>query len=390
MDLSSRIDRIQPSATIAFTRKALAMKEAGRQVISLSAGEPDFDTPDHILDAARLAIADGKTRYTAVDGTAELKQAISDRLARDGMSFGTDQILVTSGAKQALFNAMLALLNPGDEAIVPAPYWVSYPDMVRLGDGEAVIVPCPAENGFKLTAGALEGALTTKTRMLILNSPGNPTGRAYSRAEYQALGEVLQRYPRVWILTDEIYDAIYWGDEAITPFLGACPELTDRTLVVNGVSKAYAMTGWRIGYGAGPVELITAMRKIQGQSTSNACSISQAAAVAALNGDQSCVAEMTAAYRRRHDLMLAGLNDLPGVTCLPGEGAFYLLPDFSAAAARLAVSNDIELATQILEEAEVAMVPGTPFGAPGHIRVAYATSDELLNEALRRLGKFLS
>ncbi len=366
------------------------MKQAGRQVISLSAGEPDFDTPDHILEAARSAIANGQTRYTAVDGTAELKQAICDKLGRDGMAFDQDQVLVTSGAKQALFNAMLALLNEGDEAIIPAPYWVSYPDMVRLGDGEPVIASCPGSSGFKLTPEGLKQCISDRTRMLILNSPGNPTGRAYSRQEYQALGAVLDRHPEIWILTDEIYEAIYWGEQPVTPFLCACPQLAQRTLVVNGVSKAYAMTGWRIGYGAGPKELIGAMRKIQGQSTSNACSVSQAAAVAALNGDQSCIAQMTLAYRRRHDFLLEGLNRLPGVSCLPGEGAFYLLPDFSAAVKQHGAVDDIELATRILEHAEVAMVPGTPFGAPGHIRLAYATSDENLAEALARLGKFLT
>ncbi|MFK7958387.1 MAG: pyridoxal phosphate-dependent aminotransferase [Lysobacterales bacterium] len=390
MELSSRISRVQPSATIAFTRKALAMKQAGRPVISLSAGEPDFDTPQHILEAAKAAIAQGQTRYTAVDGTAELKQAISDKLMRDGMSYGPDQILVTSGAKQALFNAMLAILNPGDEAVIPAPYWVSYPDMVRLGDGEAVIAPCPADSGFKLSASNLRQAITERTRMLVLNSPGNPTGRAYTRDEYSALGQVLEQHPKIWILSDEIYDAIYWGDEPVTPFLSACPQLADRTLVVNGVSKAYAMTGWRIGYGAGPKALITAMRKIQGQSTSNACSISQAAAVAALNGDQLCVSQMNEAYQRRHNLMLDGLNALPGVRCLPGDGAFYLLPDFTQASRSMGLSDDIEMTNRILEQAEVAMVPGTPFGAPGHIRIAYATSDENLQEALNRLARFLT
>ncbi len=390
MQLSNRISRVQPSATLAFTRLALEMKQAGRPVISLSAGEPDFDTPEHIVAAAEAAIAEGQTRYTAVDGTAALKQAICAKLMRDGMAFEDDQILVTSGAKQALFNAMMAILNPGDEAIIPAPYWVSYPDMVRLGDGDAVIAPCSAVDGFKLTATALKQAITDRSRMLVLNSPGNPTGRAYTRDEYLAIGKVLDQHPNIWILTDEIYDAIYWGDEPVTPFLSACPHLAERTLVVNGVSKAYAMTGWRIGYGAGPKPLIAAMRKIQGQSTSNACSVSQAAAVAALNGDQSCIDRMNEAYQRRHHLMLNGLNALPGVRCLPGDGAFYLLPDFSEASAAKGAANDIEMTTQILEQAEVAMVPGTPFGAPGHIRIAYATSDDNLKEALDRLAHFLT
>lgn len=392
VNTSERVAKVKPSATIAVSMKAAELRAAGRDVLSLSAGEPDFPTPEHIGNAAIAAIHNGETRYTAVDGTPVLKQAIQNKLQRDNqLSYEANQILVSGGAKQCIYNLLAAGINAGDEVIIPAPYWVSYPDMVRLVDGEPVVITTGPQQSFKITPEQLRAALTDKTRLIILNSPSNPSGKAYTRAEYQALGAVLADFPNVVVVSDEIYEHIYWGSEPFISFATACPDLIDRTVVINGVSKSYAMTGWRIGYAAGPAGLIKEMRKVQSQTTSNPCSIAQAAAVAALDGDQECVKVMNRAFHERHDLFVKGLNDLPGVECLPGEGAFYAFPSFQAVIdARDDIADDVELAGWLLETVGVATVPGTAFGQPGHLRLSYASSNEDLEEALKRLRQALS
>ncbi len=389
--LSARVGRIQPSPTLAITARAAALRAAGQDVIGLGAGEPDFDTPDHIKEAAIAAIRDGQTKYTPVDGTPALKQAVIDKFARDNdLSYVPDQILVSCGGKQSFFNLAQAVLDPGDEVVIPAPYWVSYPDMVRLAGGEPVIVPTDAAQRFKLAPDQLAQALGPRTRLVVINSPSNPTGMAYDRDELAALGEVLRAHPRVLVATDDMYEHIRWSDEPFVNILNACPDLYDRTLVLNGVSKAYAMTGWRIGYAGGPAEIIAAMKKIQSQSTSNPASISQAAAVAALTGDQGCVARMRSAFQARHDYLVDALNRLPGVTCLPGDGTFYAFPDLRPAIAAIPdVADDLQLAERLIEEAGVAVVPGTAFGAPGHLRLSFATGLDTLKEAVGRIGAFL-
>ena len=379
---------VKPSPTGAVLALATELRAAGRDLISLGAGEPDFDTPAHIKTAAIEAINRGETKYTPIDGTAELKAAIRRKFARDNqLNYDLSQIVVTSGAKQALFNLCLALLGPGDEAIVPAPYWVSYPDMVRLAGAEPVIVDTGIDQHFRMTPEQLEAAITERTRLLILNSPSNPTGASYSRAELERLGAVVERHPGVVVLSDDIYEHIHWADEAFASFATACPALLDRTVTTNGVSKAYAMTGWRIGYAAGPQELISAMKTVQSQSTSNPCSISQAAAVAALDGDQACVAEMAAAYRRRHDFVVSALNDIPGFTCRPGEGTFYAFPRVAGALGALGMDDDVRFVEFLLNEADVACVPGSAFGAPGYIRLSFACSMAELEEALGRIKR---
>ncbi len=387
MKLSARVQRIKPSPTLAVTARANALKAAGRDVIGLGAGEPDFDTPQHIKDAAVAAIAAGRTKYTPVDGTPALKQAVADKFRRDnGLDYGPDQILVSCGGKQSFFNLAQALLDPGDEVIIPAPYWVSYPDMVLLAGAEPVFIDTTAAQGFRITPEQLEAAIGPRTRLLVLNSPSNPTGQTYTRAELAALGEVLRRHPHVLVASDDMYEHILWAEEPFANILNACPDLYERTIVLNGVSKAYSMTGWRIGYAAGPAGLIAAMKKIQSQSTSNPASISQAAAEAALTGDQSCVAEMREAFRRRHDAVVAGLNAIAGVTCLPSTGTFYAFPDMSGLMARLGAADDVALAELLLERAGVALVPGSAFGAPGHMRLSFAAGLDTLEEALRRIG----
>jgi len=382
---------VKPSATGAVLALAAELRAAGRDLISLGAGEPDFDTPQHIKDAAIAAINAGQTKYTPLDGTAELKAAIQAKFARENrLEYETSQIVVTSGAKQALFNLCLALLGPGDEAIVPAPYWVSYPDMVRLAGADAVFVEAGIEQDFKITPGQLEDAITDRTRLLILNSPSNPTGASYSETELQALGAVLDRYPAVVVLSDDIYEHIHWADDPFVSFATACPSLQDRTVTTNGVSKAYAMTGWRIGYAAGPQVLITAMKTIQSQSTSNPCSVSQAAAVEALNGDQSCVTEMTAAYHARHDYVVAALNDIDGFECRAGEGTFYAFPRVRGALDALGMETDIELVEHLLNQADVACVPGSAFGAPSYLRLSFACSMESLEESIRRIKRAMT
>lgn len=383
--------RIKPSATGAALALAAELRAAGRDIISLATGEPDFDTPQPIKDAAIAAIAAGATKYTPIDGTAELKKAIQNKLRRDnGLDYALPQIIVTSGAKQALYNLCIALLDAGDEAIIPAPYWVSYPDMVRISDATPVIVPAGMEQGFRITPLQLAAAITPQSRLLILNSPSNPTGASYSAAELAALGAVLTEHPRITVVSDEIYEPIHWADEPFVSFAAACPALANRTVTVNGVSKAYAMTGWRIGYAAGPQALIAAMTTIQSQSTSNPCSISQKAAEAALLGDQSVVARMTAAYRRRHDFLVDALNSLPGFECRHGEGTFYAFPRVTGVLQALDLESDVELAEYLVNRANVAVVPGSAFGAPGYLRLSFACSMATLQEAVQRIKRALS
>jgi aspartate aminotransferase len=388
--LSERVQRVQPSPTLAVTALAASLRAQGRDVIGLGAGEPDFDTPAHIKDAAIAAIQAGQTKYTAVDGTAELKQAVVDKFHRDnGLSYTSEQILVSCGGKQSFFNLAQALLNPGDEAVIPAPYWVSYPDMVKLAGGEPVIVRAGAEQRFKITPQQLAGAITGRTRLVVLNSPSNPTGIAYTADELAALGEVLAGHPDLVIATDDMYEHILWTTEPFTNIVNARPDLYERTVVLNGVSKAYSMTGWRIGYCGGPKSLIGAMKKIQSQSTSNPASISQAAATAALNGDQECVADMVTQFRERHDYVVEALNDLSGVECVPGDGTFYAFPRIEEAIAAYGADDDTDFCSRLLDDTGVALVPGSAFGAPGYMRVSFATSMENLRNAMDRLKKAL-
>jgi aspartate aminotransferase len=391
LQLAQRLKRVRPSPTVGITALATRLREAGRDVVVLSVGEPDFPTPEHIKAAARDALARNDTKYTAVDGSRLLKEAVVAKLKRDdGLDYRADQVLISSGAKQSCYNACLALLDPDDEVIIPAPYWVSYPDMVELADATPVIVPSTAERGFKIGADDLAAAITPRTRLLILNSPCNPTGAVYSRAEWQAFGEVLRAHPRIAILSDEIYEHIYWAREPFASFAQACPDLYDRTITVNGMSKAYAMSGWRLGYAAGPVEVIKAMTSIQSQSTTNACTISQAAARAALNGDQTCVREMCAEFRQRHDVVLAGLNRISGFRTPAADGTFYLFPNVEEAMRIKRVASDVELCERLLDGAGVALVPGSAFGAPGHLRLSFAASLETLGEALARIERFMA
>jgi aspartate aminotransferase len=390
--LSHRVQRVKPSPTLAVTARAAELRAAGRDIVSLGAGEPDFDTPEHIKQAAIRAIKAGAaTRYTAVDGTPELKTAIINKFRRDnGLTYTPDQILVSCGGKQSFYNLVMALLNPGDEVIIPAPYWVSYPDMVRLADGEPVIVKAGLDQHFKITPEQLQAAITAKTRLFVLNSPSNPTGVAYNRTELLALAEVLLRNPQVLVATDDMYEHILWAEEPFSNIVNVCEALYPRSIVLNGVSKAYAMTGWRIGYAGGPASLIRAMKKIQSQSTSNPAAVSQAAATEALNGDQACIVPMLEAFRERHDYLLEALNKLPGVRCAPADGTFYAFPDFSGAITRLeGVDDDIGLAEYLLNEANVALVPGSAFGAPGYVRLSFATSIENLKKAISRLQQVL-
>ncbi|WP_148862481.1 pyridoxal phosphate-dependent aminotransferase [Marinobacter fonticola] len=391
VQLSSRVQAIKPSPTLAVTNKAAELRAAGEDIIGLGAGEPDFDTPDHIKSAAIDAIKAGQTKYTAVDGTPGLKKAIIEKFKRDnGLTYEPNQILVSSGGKQSFFNLALATLNPGDEAVIPAPYWVSYPDMVLVAEGKPVIIETSAETRFKITPEQLEEAITERTRLFVINSPSNPSGMAYSLDELKAIGEVLKKHPQVMVATDDMYEPILWAGESFSNILNATPELYDRTFVLNGVSKAYSMTGWRIGYAAGPAKVIGAMKKIQSQSTSNPSSISQAAAQAALDGSQECVGEMVKAFKERHDYLVDALNKIQGVECLEGDGTFYVFPSFQQAIeARENIDSDVEFAEMLLKEAGVALVPGSAFGAPGHMRLSFATSMENLQEAIERLQKAL-
>jgi aspartate aminotransferase len=383
--LSTRVQRIKPSPTLAVTALAAQLKAQGRDIIGLGAGEPDFDTPEHIKEAAIAALHAGKTKYTAVDGIPSLKLAIIDKFSRDnGLTYEADQILVSCGGKHSIFNLLEALLDEGDEVIIPAPYWVSYPDMTLLADGKPVIVHTDQSHGFKMSPEQLDAAINERTRLLILNSPSNPTGVAYSREELRALGEVLLRHPHVLVATDDMYEHILFGDRSFCNILMACPELYDRTIVLNGVSKAYSMTGWRIGYAGGPKKLIGAMKKIQSQSTSNPTSIAQAAAEAALRGDQSCVATMCSAFEQRHDYLIEALNAIPGVDCLPCDGTFYCLPSVKGAMESLGLETDTAFSERLLEHG-VALVPGSAFGADGHVRISFATSMDNLKQAVARI-----
>jgi aspartate aminotransferase len=389
--LAARVGRIKPSPTLAVTAKAAELRRAGKDVIGLGAGEPDFDTPAHIKQAAIDAIREGFTKYTAVDGIIELRQALSEKFRRDNdIDYAPDQILVSTGGKQSLFNAFEAILNPGDEVIIPAPFWVSYPDMVLLCDGEPIIISAGADQGFKLRPDQLGRVLNEKTRAFVLNSPSNPTGAAYTRDELRALADVLLEHPRVMIITDDMYEHIYWAKEPFCSLLTVAPELYDRTITINGVSKAYAMTGWRIGYAGGPKPIIAAMKKIQSQSTSNTCSIAQRAALAAVSGDQSCIAEMCVAFKERHDYLIDALDRLPGFSCLPGAGTFYAFPDVSDAIAAMdGISNDVQFSEHLLEKAGVAVVPGSAFGAPGHVRLSFACGLDTLERAVGRIAAAL-
>jgi aspartate aminotransferase len=386
VSLSKRVQKVKPSPTLAMTARAAKLKAEGKDIIGLAAGEPDFDTPAHISDAGVEAIRKGVTRYTAVDGTAELKDAIIAKFKRDnGLAYERAQILVSSGAKQTCFNACAALLDPGDECIIPAPYWVSYPDMALLSDGVPVSVYAGASQGYKITAAQLAAAITPRSKLFIINSPNNPTGAAYTNAELRALGQVLVKHPQIVIASDEMYEHIYWAPEPFTSFAQANPELYDRTLTINGVSKSYAMTGWRIGYCGGPQEIVSAMATVQGQSTSNASSISQRAATVALNSDQSCVFEMNKAFKARHDFVVARLNAIPGFSCLPGAGTFYAFANIEGAMRALGLKDDNEFAEFLLSNAGVAAVPGSGFGAPNHLRISFATTMEILKDALGRI-----
>lgn len=388
--LSQRVNAIKPSPTLAIASQARELKASGQDVIDLSLGEPDFDTPEFIKEAAVKAMQLGHTKYTAVEGTLSLRKAIVNKFATENqLNYSPEQILVSSGAKQSLSNIFEALINPGDEVLIPAPYWVSYPDMVILASGTPVSMPTSMEQKFKITAAQLEKAITPRTRLLILNSPSNPTGIAYTREELEQLGEVLLRYPQVFVVSDDIYEHILWTEQPFLNIVNACPALYNRTLVVNGVSKAYAMTGWRIGYSAGPKWLIDAMKKIQSQTTSGPNSISQDAVEAALSGDQSSVRIMAAEFKKRHDYVTQRINQIPGLRCLVGDGAFYVFICVKEAL-HSGMNNDTEFAKYLLNEAKVAVVPGSGFGAPGHVRISYATSMELLEKALDRIAAALS
>jgi aspartate aminotransferase len=373
---------------MAVTAMAAQLRSQGKDIIDLGAGEPDFDTPQHIKAAGIEAIRSGQTKYTQVEGTPALKKAIINKFQRENrLTYEADQILVSSGAKQTCYNVCGAVLNAGDEAIIPAPYWVSYPDMVKLADAEPVIISASMDDGFKITPRALEAAITGRTRLLFLNSPSNPTGAAYTREELQALGAVIENHPAILVAADDMYEHIYWGDEPFCSFAEACPALFDRTVTINGVSKAYAMTGWRIGYAGGPKAVIGAMKKIQSQSTSNPCSISQAASVAALDGDQDCVREMCRAFRERHDYIVDALSRVSGFQCLPSAGTFYAFPNVSDAIGGLGLRDDLAMSELLLNEGGVAVVPGSAFGAPGFLRLSFACSMESLIDAVRRIQK---
>lgn len=390
--LSQRVQAIKPSATLVITAKAKALKAQGKAIIGLGAGEPDFDTPDHIKNAAIEAINSGFTKYTAVGGTPELKQAVCDKFKRDNsLDYTPDQVLVSSGGKQSFYNLCQAYLNEGDEVIIPAPYWVSYPDMVILAGGEPVILSTGIDEGFKISPAQLKASITEKTRLVVLNTPSNPTGVAYSRADLKAIGDVLKEYPNIIIASDDMYEHIVWADEPFCTIAEVCPELYPQTVTMNGVSKAYSMTGWRIGYAAGPADLIAAMTKIQSQSTSNPCSISQAATLEALNGDQSCIQVMLKAFKERHDYVVAAVNNIPNMQALASQGAFYTFVNMQAIIDKTdGVTDDVELADYILSQAEVALVPGSAFGASGYMRISFATSMDNLQEAMQRLEKLFA
>jgi aspartate aminotransferase len=391
--IAERLGRIQPSPTIAATQKAAELKAMGRDVIGLGAGEPDFDTPDHIREAAKAAIDRGETRYTAVAGTLALREAICAKHSRDnGLDYTPEQVTVGCGGKQIIYNAMVATLNPGDEVIIPAPYWVSYPDIVLLCGGDPMILPCSAESGFKIQPGDLERMISSNTKWIILNSPSNPTGSAYSRDELQKIAEVLAHHPHVWVMTDDIYEHIVYAGFAFTTIAEVDPRLYERTLTLNGCSKTHCMTGWRVGWGAGPAPLIKAMNTVQSQSTTHTSSISQAAAVAALNGPQDFIQKNNEIFRQRRDLVVAMLNEAPGLQCPTPEGAFYVYPSCAGVigkktAGGTTIANDDDFITYLLEAEGIAAVQGAAFGLSPYFRVSYATATPVLEEACRRIQR---
>jgi aspartate aminotransferase len=387
--LSQRVQRIKPSPTLAITARAAQLRAEGKDIIGFGAGEPDFDTPQHIKQAAIKAIESGFTRYTAVAGIAPLRQAIAEKFRRDnGLEYSPGQVLVSVGGKQSFYNLAQALLDAGDEVIIPGPYWVSYPDMVLLADATPVIIPSTIDQGFKISPAALEAAITPRTRLVVINSPSNPTGVSYTREELRALGEVLLRHPQIIVASDDIYEHVNLDGQPFCNILMACPELRERGIVLNGVSKSYSMTGWRIGYAAGPKALITAMENIQSQSTSNPTSISQVAAQAALEGDQSFIEHMNRSFRERHEFVVESLNAIPGVRCLRSNGAFYAFPHVQEVIDRLGLENDLALTERLIEHG-VALVPGSAFGAPGYMRLSFATSMDNLRKGLERIADCL-
>ena len=384
--LSNRIQKVKPSATITISAKAMELRANGVDVISLSAGEPDFDTPEHIKQAAIEAINKGQTKYTQVDGTPELKDAIINKFSRDNnLHYQRENIIASTGAKQTLYNLFQSVLEVDDEVVIISPYWVSYPDMVLLADANPVIVKTHQEDNFEIDMDSFRAALTDKTKLLILNSPSNPTGLTYTKAQYESMGKILSDYPNILIATDDMYEHIYWGNEPFASFAEVCPNLFDRTITINGVSKAYAMTGWRIGYCGAPKSIAKAMKKVQGQSTSNPSSISQVAAIAALNGPHDAVNMMVGEYKKRHDYMCDALNKINGFNTSPGTGAFYLFPDVSSVIESKGFADDIEFSSFLIDQANVAVIPGSAFGAEGCIRISYATSMELLKESIARI-----
>lgn len=387
LELAQRVQRIKPSATLAVSNRAQELQDAGQDIISLSIGEPDFDTPEHIKEAAIQAIRDGHTKYTAVDGIKALKVAVKDKFENENnLKYGLDQILVSCGAKHSIYNALSAIINPGDEVIILAPYWVSYPDMIKLCDGTPVIVKADIEHDFKVSAAQLRAAITDRTRAIILNSPSNPTGISYDEDELRALGEVILEHPGIVIISDDIYEHHLWRNRPFKNIVNACPDLYDHTIVVNSVSKTYAMTGWRIGYVGGPAKIVGAMKKAQSQSTSSPTSISQYAALAALTGDQACVGEMTRAYKDRHDFLFTELSSMEGIKCLPSDGTFYSFPSIEGLLnINPNITNDLEFSEYLLNEAGLAVIPGAAFGAPGYIRLCYTTSMDQLVDAAKRL-----
>ena len=385
--LSNRVQKVKPSATMVVTAKANELKAKGVKVVPMGSGEPDFDTPSNIQKAAVDAIRGGQTRYTAVDGTAELKSAIREKFLRDNnLKFSSNEVMASCGGKQVFYNLCQAIVNKDDEVIIPGPYWVSYPDMAILADATPVIIETGLDQDFKITPEQLESSITKKSKLLVLNSPSNPTGAVYTRKEIKELGKVLERHPQVYIISDDIYEHILLGDDDFVNIAMACPKLKDRTIILNGVSKAYAMTGWRIGYAAGPQDIIKAMKKIQGQSTSNPTSIAQAAAVEALNGEQTFIKTMVEAFLRRHDFLLESLNAIDGIQCPSSSGAFYSFPKVQGLIDRLGLSDDVEFATYCLEKLNIALVPGSAFGAPGYARFSFATSMDNIKEAVDRLA----
>ncbi len=385
--LSNRVQKVKPSATMAVSDKAKELKSKGIQIVSMGSGEPDFDTPTNIQKAAIKAIGNGETRYTPADGTPELKKAICEKFKREnGLDYSLNEVMVSCGGKQVFYNLCQAILNSGDEVIIPTPYWVSYPDMAILADGTPVFIETGIDQDFKISPEQLEASITSNTKLFILNSPSNPTGSVYSKAEIEALGAVLEKYPHVLTISDDIYEHIRWGGDDFINIAMACPNLKDRVIILNGVSKAYAMTGWRIGYAAGPEMVIKAMKKIQGQSTSNPSSISQAAALEAITGDQSFITMMVEAFERRHDFLVDSLNAIDGIECPRSGGAFYSFPKVQGLIERLGLKDDVEFSTYCLEKLSLAVVPGSAFGAPGYVRLSFATSMDNIKLSVEKLA----